>query len=138
MGEEFGGGRISSRIELYPDGNLEGFWRINGKDENLAAMGQPGDISRLALMILEGMGDRRDELPALDWSSIPSEVVELVEMYRNDPGQKATMGGILMAAGIRMLREAREDALKRGMTEDGRVEFGMHLTELPFRLEIQP
>lgn len=137
MGTEFTGGRINNRLNLWPHGDMEGFWQIHGKDDYVPAMGQPGDITRFAMMILERMGDHREELPALKQAEIPEEVTGLAGMYRNDPGQGATMGGILMAAGLGMVREATEEARKTGIHEDGGVKFGMNLTELPFRLEIE-
>ena len=137
MENDFTGGRITNRLELAPHEFMEGFWQINGKDGNVAAMAEPGDITRLALMVLERMGDRREELPALSWANVPDTVLELTKMYRDDRAQRATMGGILMAAGMEMIRRAREEARGQDILLDGDVKFGGNMTELPFRLEIE-
>ena len=58
---KFEGGRISGRVELWPDEYLsgEGYWTINGRNDTDAAQGNPGDMVRLALTILQNIPDDR-------------------------------------------------------------------------------
>ena len=135
MEEKYPGGRITSRLQLWRDEELEGFWRVSGKDNNLSALAEPADLTRLALTVLENLGDRR-ELPAMAEQHIPDAIVELSRICGNAPGEQACLGGTLMAVGLRMVLEARETARRQGLLEDGGVSFRRDHTELPFRLEI--
>ena len=47
------GGRITNRLQLWPDETLEGFWQIHGKDDYVSATGTPEDLLKLAHTILE-------------------------------------------------------------------------------------
>lgn len=136
METNYRGGRITSRLQLWPDEQLEGFWQVNGRDDNLAGLGEPADLTRLALVILENLGDRR-ELPALKTDEIPESMLELMRQNEECPGAAAHTGGLMMAVGLRMTRQARETARQRGILEDGEANFRSDLAELPFRLEIE-
>ena len=136
MESDYRGGRITSRLQLWPDEQLEGFWQVNGRDDNLAGRGEPADLTRLALVILENLGDRR-ELPALTADEIPDSILELTLQNEEHPGAAAHIGGLLMAVGLGMIRQAGRNAQQRGILEDGGTRFRSGLTELPFRLEIK-
>ena len=111
------GCRVHNRLNLEFDDELRHNWTISGRDENTPGQGEPHELVRLALAILENLPDDQRNGQALDietiYRNLPEpaagnleEVLHLA--HRRDtltPDQRRFIAGALLAAGTHMLQE---------------------------------
>lgn len=136
MQTERNGARIAKGLEFWPDDQEQGRWRIIGEGWNANGSGDAGQLTELALAILEMVNDNR-ELPAVDPEQEHGALCYITTSPRIPPGEDARVGGALIAKGVSMIRGARQKAWEQGRREDLGVRFGDEWTRLPFRIEVE-
>ena len=136
---EFRGMKIAPGLEIWQDDQREGIWRILGSAGwNGNAAGDAGQMTRLALAILENIPDDRWGLPPVDPEQEHGALTYITEAQEAPPGEEARVGGTMIALGAWMLRDAHRRAWEKGILADPvlAVSFRGEQVELPFRMEV--
>ena len=57
---EWEGAHISNRLSIWPDYDLPGYWRIEGRNEGQNGLGNKGELLELAFLIIDNLADDTD------------------------------------------------------------------------------
>lgn len=133
------GGNITNRLGVWYDDDMTQ-WTISGKEENRAGTGSEQDLTALARMILENIPDESGHPASLDRAGpLPRETQATLQQALRlahesgnlSPEQQHRAGGLLLAAGLHLIRRAlAQGADSPGpITGPSRLPFGLWLDD---------
>ena len=131
---------ITNRLGIRYDDDLE-CWKVSGPDQHASAMGSGDEMVRMARAILENIPDgngpaldaerERGEMPTPAFAVLNQALGAALDgRSRMTPDVKLRLGAGLMAAGLHLIRNARDQ------TAPG-TSAGASPAEIPFALRLE-